>query len=158
MHERLTALFLDRFGAAPAEITDVRAHGSDRKLFRLKSADGATAIGVEHDDADENRAFVAFSRHFKAAGAPVPEIYAADLGAGCYLEEDLGDTTLFDLLQRERGDSPAVPPSVAALYEKAVGALARLQIEGVRGLDISLCHPHSAFDRRSMSWDLNYFR
>lgn len=158
MHERLTALFLERFGTAPAEIADVRAHGSDRKLFRLKSAVGATAIGVEHDDADENRAFVAFSRHFRAAGAPVPEIYAADLGAGCYLEEDLGDTTLFDLLQRERGNSPAVPPSVAALYEEAIRALARLQIEGVRGLDTSLCHPHSAFDRRSMSWDLNYFK
>ena len=33
-----------------------------------------------------------------------------------------------------------------------------MQIEAGRGLDYRLCYPHSAFDRRSMSWDLNYFK
>lgn len=158
MHVRLSALFAQHFGVAPSEVSDLRAHGSDRRLYRLRSADGHTAVGVVYGEREENAAFVGFSRHFRAAGLPVPAIYAEDLVADVYLEEDLGDLTLFDLLQRERGDSPDVPPAIASIYEQSVRLLARLQIQAGRGLDYQLCYPHSAFDRRSMMWDLNYFK
>ena len=158
MHDRLSALFVQHFGVTPSEVTEVRAHGSDRKLYRLRAIDGRTAIGVEYAGREENAAFVGFSRHFRAAGLPVPAIYAEDLGADVYLEEDLGDVTLFDLLQRERGDAPEVPAAIASLYKQAVRLLARMQIPAGRGLDYRLCYPHSAFDRRSMTWDLNYFK
>jgi aminoglycoside/choline kinase family phosphotransferase len=158
MHARLAELFAQHFGTPPAETGALQADGSDRKLFRLTAGDGRTAIGVEHSDRDENVAFIGFSRHFRAAGLPVPEIYADDCDAGVYLEEDLGDTTLFELLQKERGAAPEVPAAVAAIYEKSVRLLARMQIQAGPGLDYRLCYPHSAFDRRSMSWDLNYFK
>jgi aminoglycoside/choline kinase family phosphotransferase len=158
MNARLAELFTAHFGAAPVETGALRPDGSDRKLFRLRSADGRTAVGVEHSDGDENAAFIGFSRHFRAAGLPVPEIYADDLAAGVYLEEDLGDTTLFELLQKERGDAPQVPAAVAAIYGQSVRLLARMQIKARQGLNYRLCYPHSAFDRRSMSWDLNYFK
>ncbi len=51
---------------------------------------------------EENVAFLEFSRHFRRHGLPVPEIYAEDLDHGAYLEEDLGDTTLFDFLSQNR--------------------------------------------------------
>lgn len=158
MHSRLSELFAAHFGAAPAAVVELRAHGSDRKLYRLRGTDDRTAIGVENPDRGENAAFVSFSRSFRAAGAPVPEIYAEDAAQGVYLEEDLGDTTLFELLQRERGDSPEIPANVAAVYEAAVRWLPRLQMEASRGLDYGLCYPRGAFDRRSMMWDLNYFK
>jgi aminoglycoside/choline kinase family phosphotransferase len=158
MHARLVEIFVRHFGVPPVAIGALRADGSDRKLFRLTAADGRTAIGAEHRDEDENAAFISFSRHFRAAGLPVPEIYAEDLSAGVYLEEDLGDTTLFDLLQRERGAAPEVPAAVAAVYAQAVRRLAQMQIEAGPGLDYGLCYPHAAFDRRSMTWDLNYFK
>lgn len=158
MHARLVELFARHFGASPVEIGELRAHGSDRKLFRLTAGDGRTAIGVEHSDQDENAAFIGFSRHFRAAGLPVPEIYADDRDASVYLEEDLGDTTLFDLLQKERDAAPEVPASIAAIYLQSVRQLAQMQIQAGPGLDYRLCYPHSAFDRRSMSWDLNYFK
>jgi aminoglycoside/choline kinase family phosphotransferase len=158
MHARLADLFTQRFGTPPSEVVPLPAHGSDRKLFRLRARDGRTAIGVEHTDREENAAFVGFSRHFRTAGLPVPEIYAEDLSAGVYLEEDLGDTTLFDLLQKGRGSAPEIPALAAAVYGQAVQLLARMQIEAGQGLDYRLCYPHSAFDRRSMSWDLNYFK
>ena len=124
----------------------------------MKARDGRTAIGVENRDHDENAAFVGFSRHFRTAGLPVPDIYAEDLSAGVYLEEDLGETTLFQLLQKERGTAPQIPDAAAAVYAQSVRLLARIQIEAGRGLDYRLCYPHGAFDRRSMSWDLNYFK
>ena len=158
MHPRLTELFVRHFGAPPAAASPLPPHGSERSLFRLTAAGGRTAIGAEHHDAEENAAFLGFSRYFRSAGLPVPAIYAEDLAAGVYLEEDLGDTTLFDLLPRERAAAPAIPPAAAAVYEKSVRLLARMQIEAGAGLDYGLCYPHSAFDRRSMTWDLNYFK
>jgi len=158
MHVRLAELFTSHFGAPPTTIDELRAHGSDRKLYRLHAADGRTTVGVEYGEREENAAFVGFSRHFRAAGLAVPEIYAEDLAAGVYLEEDLGDTTLFDLLQNKRGAQTEVPEEVTGVYLQAVQQLARLQIVAGAGLDYGLCYPHSAFDRRSMRWDLNYFK
>jgi aminoglycoside/choline kinase family phosphotransferase len=158
MHARLTELFARHFGAPPVAAGPLPSHGSERQLFRLTTGDGRTAIGAEHHDEDENAAFLGFSRYFRTAGLPVPAIYVEDLAAGVYLEEDLGDTTLFELLQQERGAAPEVPPAVAAVYEQSVRLLARMQIQVGPGLDYGLCYPHSAFDRRSMNWDLNYFK
>jgi aminoglycoside/choline kinase family phosphotransferase len=36
----------------------------------------------------------------------VPEIYAVDEEAGLYLEEDLGETTLFDAIVEARAEDP----------------------------------------------------
>lgn len=74
---------------------------SGRKILRL-SAGKTSAVGILYGVREENVAFLSFSRHFRKHGLPVPEIYIEDLSQGAYLEEDLGDTTLFDLLSNHR--------------------------------------------------------
>ena len=69
--------------------------GSGRRIIRLAS-EQFSAIGILYGMREENVAFVEFSKHFRRHGLPVPEIYAEDLSHGAYLEEDLGDTTLFE--------------------------------------------------------------
>src|SRR5271166_5436502 len=71
--------------------------GSGRKIVRLEDKTH-TAIGILYEVREENVAFLEFSRHFRRHNLPVPEIYAEDLNNGAYLEEDLGDTTLFEFL------------------------------------------------------------
>src|SRR5579871_1007675 len=75
--------------------------GSGRKIIRL-AGDKITAVGILYDVREENIAFLEFSRHFHRHGLPVPEIYAEDLSQGAYLEEDLGNTTLFEFLSTNR--------------------------------------------------------
>src|ERR1700747_26926 len=75
--------------------------GSGRKIIRLTGGD-ANAVGILYNVRGENVAFLEFSRHFRQHGLPVPEIYAEDLRHGAYLEEDLGDTTLFEFLSQHR--------------------------------------------------------
>ena len=106
---------------------------------------------------EENAAFVEFSRHFRRHGLPVPEIYAEDLSRGAYLEEDLGDTTLFEFLSKNR-DGAHITDDVVEVYRKVVAALPRFQIEAGRDLNYSVCYPRDSFDRQSISWDLNYFK
>ncbi len=106
---------------------------------------------------EENVAFLEFSRHFRRHGLPVPEIYGDDLSQGAYLEQDLGDTTLFDFLSRHRSGATIAPPAVEA-YRKVVTLLPRFQVEAGRDLNYKVCYPRASFDRQSIAWDLNYFK
>ncbi len=106
---------------------------------------------------EENIAFLEFSRHFRRHGLPVPEIYAEDLAQGAYLEEDLGDTTLFEFLSANRSGD-AFAPAVVEAYRKVVAELPRFQVEAGRDLNYKVCYPRSSFDRQSIAWDLNYFK
>ena len=156
--QRLSALFLERFGKAPDDVVALKASGSDRRIHRLSGSSGSV-IGVVNGDRLENRAFLSFSRHFRREGLRVPEIICEDASGEAYLEQDLGDTTLFDLLLRTRAaGGNTVPASVGTIYEAAVRALPEFQVRAGRGIDETVCYPRARFDRQSMMWDLNYFK
>ena len=154
----LKQLFEQRFHAPPTRVVPLQGElgGSGRKIIRL-SNDKASAVGILYDVREENAAFLCFSRHFRRHGLPVPEIYAEDLDRGAYLEEDLGDTTLFEFLSKNRSGE-SIAPSVVDAYRKVVAVLPRFQVEAGRDLDYSVCYPIASFDRQSIAWDLNYFK
>lgn len=156
---RISSLFAQTFGRPPDEITRLPADGSQRVYLRLSGAPQGTVVGACGLDPDENRAFLSFSRAFRGIGLPVPEVYASDERHGIWLEEDLGDTTLFRALSAARLDQPAeFPPAMIAVYERVVEMLPRFQIEGGRVVDYDVAYPRPAFDGQSMMWDLNYFK
>src|SRR5207253_2422130 len=130
--------------------------GSGRNIIRLAS-EKLSAIGILYDVREENVAFLEFSRHFRRHGLPVPEIYAEDLSHGAYLEEDLGDTTLFEFLSKHRVGENIAPQAVES-YRQVVAVLPRFQIEAGRDLNYKVCYPRASFDRQSVAWDLNYFK
>jgi len=130
--------------------------GSGRKIVRLAN-DRFSAIGILYDVREENAAFLDFSKHFHRHGLPVPAIYAEDLNCGAYLEEDLGDTTLYEYLSNHRDDNN-IAPAVVEVYRKVVSVLPRFQIEAGRDLNYKMCYPRASFDRQSIAWDLNYFK
>jgi aminoglycoside/choline kinase family phosphotransferase len=152
----LEELFQHHTGAKAQSAVELKAHGSDRKIFRMTEGE-SSLIGIYNADRAENIAFLTFSKHFRKWNLPVPEIYAEDLERGIYLEEDLGDVTLFSFLDKER-KAHGVSENVLALYRKVVAALPRFQIQAGKDLDYSVCYPRSRFDRQSMMWDLNYFK
>jgi aminoglycoside/choline kinase family phosphotransferase len=154
----LNRLFEKHFGAAPERVLPLQGQlgGSGRLIVRLVGA-GKSAIGILYPVREENAAFIEFSRHFRRLGLPVPEIYAEDLSQGAYLEEDLGDTTLFEFLSANRtGDTIAA--EVVETYRKVVAVLPRFQVEAGRDLNYKVCYPRASFDRQSIAWDLNYFK
>ncbi len=156
--EVLKNLFEQHFHAPPERITPLQGElgGSGRKIIRL-SNEKHQAIGILYNVREENIAFLEFSKHFRRHGLPVPEIYAEDLDHGAYLEEDLGDTTLFEFLSKNR-TAANIAPDVIESYRKVVGVLPRFQVEAARDLDYSVCYPNPSFDRQSIAWDLNYFK
>src|SRR5579872_1633936 len=154
----LNTLFEAHFHAKATQVRPLQAElgGSGRKIVRLAN-DKVSAIGIVYAVREENTAFVEFSRHFRRHRLPVPEIYAEDLSQGAYLEEDFGDTTLFDFLSKNRAGEK-IDPQVVEAYRKVVAVLPRFQIEAGRDLNYNLCYPRASFDRQSIAWDLNYFK
>jgi len=154
----LKRLFEQHFRLSAEDVQPLQGQlgGSGRTIVRLTSGN-LSAIGILYSVREENVAFLEFSRHFHRRGLPVPEIYAEALGEGAYLEEDLGNTTLFDFLVSNRAGA-VIAPQVAEAYRKVVAILPRFQVEAGRDLNYKVCYPRDRFDRQSISWDLNYFK
>ena len=158
-HDRIVRLFEEYFGRPPHASVEMKGDGSSRRYFRLVDDEWNTAIGAIGPDREENRAFLSYSRAFDSIGLPVPKIYGADEDAGVWLEEDLGETQLFDALTEARHrDGGVFPTSIIPVYERVLSILPRFQIEGGRVIDYSVAYPRAAFDRQSILWDLNYFK
>jgi aminoglycoside/choline kinase family phosphotransferase len=156
--EALKQLFEQHFHAPPGEVQPLQGHlgGSGRNILRLIS-DGNRAVGILYSVREENIAFLEFSRHFRRHELPVPEIYGDDLRRDAYLEEDLGDTTLFEFLSCNR-DGDDVHPVAIEAYRKAITVLPRFQVDAGRTLNYKIAYPRASFDRQSIAWDLNYFK
>lgn len=151
----LKNLFLEYCGRLPQEIGRLTPAGSNREYWRL-SSDGSSVIGVHGTSADENTAFLTICRHLHSAGIPVPEIYAVSDDGMYYLLQDLGDATLFDVLGECR--KTGTYDSALGILEETLETLPAIQFKGADGLDFSVCYPVPEFDRRSIFWDLNYFK
>lgn len=148
-------LFRQWAGKDPESIKDLPPAGSKRKYFRVISGD-TTAIGAWNPVIEENEAFFHFSEHFRRNGLHVPEIYAIDPGREIYLLEDLGDISLFSVV--DKSTNQEITAGIKNLYRKSLSELVRFQVTGHQGLDYSLCYPRQAFDKRAILFDLNYFK
>lgn len=139
----------------PVDVRPLPESGSNRRYFRIYGKD-ITAIGVYNEDREENEAFLYLSQKFREAGANVPEIYCENLDAHYYLQEDLGDISLYSLVEEER--IKGNEQQIKAAYQKVIDQMPLLQVEAAKGMDFDICYPRKAFDEQSMQWDLNYFK
>jgi aminoglycoside/choline kinase family phosphotransferase len=160
--EVLQRLFEQHFHSPVERVEPLQGQlgSSGRKIIRLSSKQSGkniSAIGILYGVREESAAFLEFSRHFRRHGLPVPEIYGEDLDAGAYLEEDFGNTTLFEFLSEHR-EGAAIAPEAVAAYRNVVAWLPRFQVEAGRDLNYKVCYPRDSFDRQSIAWDLNYFK
>lgn len=156
MSKPLIQLYIDTIGVEPTKVETLKAHASERKIYRLLGPTGSIC-GVENPYPLENRAFVYFAKHFKSLGLPVPEIFSETQDGLCYLEEDLGDETLFDRLTKERSSQDQFPKSIEELYGRALDILPRFQVVAGKTLDYSRCFQVTEFGIPSIQWDMNYF-
>jgi aminoglycoside/choline kinase family phosphotransferase len=154
----LDQLFEQHFHSPVSRVQPLQGQlgGSGRRIIRLFGKN-TSAIGILYDVREENAAFLEFSRHFRRHRLPVPEIYGEDLDRSAYLEEDFGDTTLFQFLSEHR-DGDNIAPQAVKAYRKVVAVLPRFQVEAGRDLNYKFCYPRGSFDRQSIAWDLNYFK
>lgn len=157
MDKGLINLFSETFGGSPLNMEKIAGAGSNRIYYRLSCNGGKTVIGVVGTSVEENKAFVALSRHFRDKGISVPEVIAVDSDFKYYIQEDLGPVSLYDRLSHGR-ETGRFSEEEIDLMVKTLRNLVKIQFDGAAGLDFSVCYPQSSMDRESVMFDLNYFK
>lgn len=148
----LTDLFTKHFGNSPQNVTILPLSGSERRYLRMSDGQN-TVVGAFNPDKKENNTFFYFSQVFAKYKLPVPEIIAKSRDKQYYLLQDLGDTSLFQLMEKEGHTD-----HIKNLFKKSIDNLVRFHWEAGKEIDYSLCFSASAFDRKQILADLLYFK
>ena len=114
---------------------------SARRYFRLTQFDGSRVV-MDAPPPEDCRSFVTIAETLVGLGLNVPRVLAADLQRGFLLLSDLGRRHYLDEL---------TDTSAAALYQDALAALARLQLEADPA-------PLPPYDRNWLRMELDLFR
>ena len=153
--EELKKLYIAHTGHEPEQIDELPSSGSNRRYFRLIGS--PTLIGVSGESVEENRAFLYMAEHFRQKGLPVPQVFIRSEDDIYYLQEDLGDSLLFNAIEKGRKTS-VFGEEEKQLLRKTIRLLPAVQFAGADGMDFSYCYPQAEFNSRSILWDLNYFK
>ena len=154
--QRLNRLYHDWAGCDAATVTLLPLSGSARKYYRMEGP-GGTAIGCIGTNPAENKAFLTIDASFCSHGLTAPKVFGVSEDGMAYIQEDLGDGQLFELLK----------PSIASgVYgEKEMGwlksvmaGLPSIQFKVGDGLDWGVCFPDREFNARMVNFDINYFK
>lgn len=154
----LLSLYKQWCGEAPLSVETLPKAGSNRQYVRMFRADGSSVIGVMGPSVHENRCFVYLASHFYAQGLPMPRIYAFSDEEDCYIQEDLGHTSLYDALAPARNRNYEYGEKEKELLTRTIRRLAHVQVTGAEGLHFDRCLEPIEFDVRAAMFDLNYFK
>lgn len=132
--------------------TPLAGDGSQRSFFRLRFPDTTAVVAILPAGQDlaqmaEARSAWLIGTHLCHAGVPVPEPLAYDEESGAILFEDLGDLRLHNYLREMAAGDDA---ELLGLYGEVVRELARMQILGGEGFQVSWCWQTPRYDRELM--------
>jgi aminoglycoside/choline kinase family phosphotransferase len=150
--ESISSLYKQWKGIDATSIDLLPQSGSERRYFRLHGKEGSV-IGTYGANIKENESFFYFSEQFNKKKLSVPEILAISDDKVFYLQEDLGDVTLLNHLEKD-----GFTENVYDLFKKSLEALADLQVKGDKGLDYEKCLTNKEFGKQAIMADLLYFK
>lgn len=153
--EIISKLYKQVTGQQHDNIELLTGSGSNRRYFRMTGP--RSLIAVCGESTAENRTFIYMARHFRNKGIPVPEVLAVSDDESFYIQEDLGDTLLFNAITNGR-TTGEFSDYEKGLIRKSIARLPSIQFKGAEGMDFGMCYPLSDFNRRTVMWDLNYFK
>lgn len=145
-------LYLKWKGTEPVSVDVIPISGSERRYFRVHGKN-KTVIGTYGANIKENESFIYFSENFYKKKLAVPEIYAVSQDRMFYLQEDFGDISLLNHLEKD-----GFTQTVYDLFKKGLEELAMLQVKGDSGLDYKKCLTNKEFGKEAIMADLLYFK
>lgn len=143
-------MIFSKFGKNLDSINELKADASDRKIYRLFS-NSNSFIGIYNENIKENRAFINFTNTFLRLGFNVPVIISKSDDNLFYIEEDLGDITLFKF------SSTTDKIALNNYYKNALRDLIRFQLDAKDEIDYSYCYQTKAFNQELLMYDFKKF-
>lgn len=136
----------------PVSCEMLPASGSDKRYFRLVSEKGKSFLVSYNAHAQENAAFVSFTRHFSKHHLPIPELYYVSKNESLCLLQDLGNVHFLDVVLT------LSPSEKTDWYKKALTQLVKFQFTDIQHFPFHKAYPIPEFNAMAMKWDLNYFK
>ena len=159
MEQKVIELYTKTFGQAPERVEHLfGGGGSSRRYYKMTAADGKSVYGVTSTSPDENESFYRMSLLFRERGLSVPEVYALSEDHSCYLQQNLGTTTLKDFITNHKTPDGNIDAEGVAMLKTVVADLPNVQFRGAGEDVFSKCYPVPALDEMSVMFDLNYFK
>ncbi len=155
MVQEIKSLYIQFFGKNPVSEERIGGSASNRVYIRLTDSDGKSVIGVGCPDPLEKRAFCELADVLRSQGVRVPRVIVEQ--GNCYLQEDLGRTSLYDLIGRCQKSGTWDDETVGLLHQ-VMRDLPEIQSKGLRGFDLTHCCREQHFSAMNVRWDLNYFK
>lgn len=154
----MVQLYTKTFGQSPKEVKKLSGAGSNRQYSRITAQDGTTYIGVIGESYKENHAFLALADQMSKKGINVPKVIAVSDDEMSYLLEDLGDTSIYDIISKSKAQGDAWNTECVSLLEQIMTDLPTIQFETAKGFDFDNCSREKEFCPMVIRWDLNYFK
>jgi len=153
MEKRILS-FLDRAGftvqGSAVDVALLAQGGSDRMFYRVKLRDRAGVVMHDPREKHEIEEYTAVGTFLFKQRIGVPEIIACDRENSLVLMEDLGDVSLYSLLNQ--GCSRA---AVMDYYRSALQFLAEMHIKATPLMHA--CSAVKAFGYEDLLWETGYF-
>lgn len=130
-------------------LTELAASGSERKNY-IFAADNKKYVLTTNENIDENKQFFYFSNIFTNLKLNTPKILKISTDKKWYIQEFLGENTLFDLLTKKENTTFLVKKSLEKLYE--------LQIKTNGKIDFSKTLEYTEYNHIPILHDLFYFK
>jgi aminoglycoside/choline kinase family phosphotransferase len=152
IQNNLSRLFKKYFFEKAISIKRIKGGVSERNVYKIVS-ENYVCIGVHNHKLKENKAFIEFSKSLKSIKINVPEIYCESDNGDYYLEEFLGDYTIYDLVKSKKISGK----EKLNLYKKALSDLVKIQIMGNKVIQYKYCYETKVFNRKQIIFDFNKF-
>ncbi len=151
--EIVERLYEEHFGEVPKKTSALPVSGSDRRYFRITGNNDKTTIATINQNVAENNTYFYFTELFRKHGIHVPEVLRTSKDRRVYLQQDVGHTSLFDMLL-EDGQTDGVKK----LYKASLEQLAKVQWLAGRETDFNQCFSTKQFNEEAIMADLLYFK
>ena len=148
MIDAVSQLYKQWKGKEPVSIDVLPQSGSERRYFRLHEND-QSVIGTYGANIKENETFIYFSDHFREKGLNVPQVFSLSEDKTIYLQQDLGDVSLLNVLEQK-----GFTDETYELFKESLHQIARLQVLGDEGIDYERCLTNKEFGKQAIMADL----
>lgn len=138
-------------GEAPA-IRMLAQGGSDRMFYRVTVSGRCFVVLTASAPRSDIRPFVDVGTFLMQCGIGVPQIFAWDDARQLVLMEDLGDDSLYGLLQQAK-----MRQEVMGCYRQVLSALAELQMRATPRMETCAFLRHRSFGYEALRWETDYF-
>jgi aminoglycoside/choline kinase family phosphotransferase len=130
----------------------INGGGGDRQYFRL-IGNNIQYIGTYSTNLAETETFLSFAHTLQQHHIQCPQLIAVSANKYYYIQQDLGDATLLQVLLAQ---GPTT--YVYKLYQQALQQLVNIQCQAGPHFDYRLCLTQQFFDESMVLFDLNYWK